>query len=186
MVLTPFFKDMNVTCRLCMIWFKLQYIVQIAKTLDGKQPFVLATWKVFQLLPQERVSHTRFQIGNLCIIPPWMLHNSGKEMCLTRENSFINSGIFQKKTYQTSLQAADVGFKKAGGWLPWLEFISSFWRPSSNWIYTNLRRDFFGARPVMHGVLETQPKDMSMWRFLHVEILTFWMAQNEVLVETRN
>lgn len=57
--------------------------VQIANRSDGKHPFVLATWKVFQLLPQERVSHTipnRKSLHN----PSVMLKNFGKEMCLTR------------------------------------------------------------------------------------------------------
>ena len=46
-------------CHLSLVHDLIQAsVVQIANTLDGKHPFVLATWKVFQLLPQERVSHT--------------------------------------------------------------------------------------------------------------------------------
>lgn len=128
---------------------------------------------------------------NLCIIPPWMLHNSGEEMCLTRYNSFINSGIFQKKTYQTSLQAADVGFKKAGGWLPWLEFISSFWTspifkldPSRS---TPTCGAFFWGRPVMQPCMVSLRRSQ---RTCQCDDFTCWHCgfgwHFEVLVETEN
>jgi len=41
-----------------------------------------------------------------------MLHNSGEEMCLTRYNSFINSGIFRKKTTKLPFKLLVLALKK--------------------------------------------------------------------------
>lgn len=138
---------------------------------------------------KESHTHTRFQIGNLCIIPLWMLHNSGEEMCLTRYNSFINSGIFRKKTTKLPFKLLVLALKKlAVGFLD-LNLSAVFGWPSSNWTQADLHQPAaaisFG--PTCHAWC---PWADAAQGHVNVTILTFWDFgfgwHFEVLVGTEN